>query len=85
MKLNLDPGLFPTGDYKKDGLNLFSKFIRTKNVEAMQEEVPIRQQGRSEKDGKLKLKVGIIISTLTMIITFSMFLVLYSYSELKYL
>lgn len=55
MKLNLNPGLFPSGDYKKDGLNLFAKFIRTKNIESMQEEPP--SKAKKTKDGKLKLKV----------------------------
>ncbi|XP_054273294.1 cationic amino acid transporter 2 [Macrosteles quadrilineatus] len=54
MKLpNLNPGLFPTGDYRKDGLNLFAKFIRTKNMESMQEE-PVSKTKKT-KDGKLKL------------------------------
>lgn len=56
MKINLNPGLFPTGDYKKDGLNLFAKFIRTKNVDSMQEEPAIKT--KKTKDGKLKLKVN---------------------------
>ncbi|XP_039279370.1 probable cationic amino acid transporter [Nilaparvata lugens] len=48
------PGLFPTGDYRKDGLALFTKLIRTKNVEGMQGELPPRLHAKSDK--KLKLK-----------------------------
>ncbi|XP_075213669.1 solute carrier family 7 member 14 [Lycorma delicatula] len=49
------PGLFPTGDYKRDGLALFTKLIRTKNVEGMQGDLPPRLDS-SKPDKKLKLK-----------------------------
>lgn len=51
------PGLLPTGDYKRDGLALFTKLIRTKNVEGMQGDLPPRLDS-SKPDKKLKLKVS---------------------------
>lgn len=58
-------GVFPQvnrADLKRDGLALFSKLIRTKNVEGMQGEEP---QGPSQPQDpkKLKLKVTQTIST----------------------
>ncbi len=44
------PGLFPTGDFKKDGYALFAKFIRTKDVDKMQE---------STNKGKLKVCISL--------------------------
>ncbi|CAH0388313.1 unnamed protein product [Bemisia tabaci] len=50
------PGLFPTGDYKKDGLSLFAKLIRTKNVEGMDGEISLKIRTEIKSDKKLKLK-----------------------------
>lgn len=48
----LKPGIFTSGDTKKDSLHLFSKLIRTKNVESLQED-----EVAPAKQGKTKLKV----------------------------
>lgn len=47
------PGLFPTGDLKKDGYALFAKFIRTKDVDQMEEDFQ-----QTTKQDKVKLKVS---------------------------
>jgi hypothetical protein len=54
-------GVFPQmnrAELKRDGLALFSKLIRTKNVEGMQGEAP---QGPHDPK-KLKLKVSVLLT-----------------------
>ncbi|XP_014257026.1 probable cationic amino acid transporter [Cimex lectularius] len=51
IKERLKPGLFTTGDTKKDCLNLFGKLIRTKDIECLQEE-----EGAERKPGKGRLR-----------------------------
>jgi hypothetical protein len=55
LREKLNPGLFPTGDYRRDGMALFGKLIRTKNVDSLQEE------DADIKPGKNKLKVRIYL------------------------
>lgn len=53
------PGLFTSGDYKKDGLALFAKLIRTKNIEGMDGALPQNTRPESINEKKLKLKVSL--------------------------
>lgn len=55
----LKPGIFTSGDTRKDCLTLFSKLIRTKNIESLQEEDIV-----TAKPGKTKLKVSSWTSTI---------------------
>jgi hypothetical protein len=59
MKLGVFPQLnqLNRAELKRDGLALFSKLIRTKNVEGMQGEVP-HGPPQSQDPKKLKLKVS---------------------------
>lgn len=54
------PGLFTSGDFRKDGLTLFAKLIRTKTVEGMDGGLPHDTRPDPINDKKLKLKVRII-------------------------
>ncbi|XP_065223950.1 cationic amino acid transporter 2 [Planococcus citri] len=54
------PGLFPSGDIKKDGFALFAKFVRTKDVDAMEE----NYQKTSRQD-KIKLQKCLTVLDLT--------------------
>lgn len=49
------PGLFPSGDLKKDGYALFAKFVRTKDVDAMEENFQ-----KTSRQDKIKLQVWLI-------------------------
>lgn len=49
------PGLFPSGDLKKDGYALFTKFVRTKDVDVMEENFQ-----RTSRQDKIKLQVKFI-------------------------
>jgi hypothetical protein len=59
MKLGVFPQLnqLNRAEQKRDGLALFSKLIRTKNVESMQGEVP-HGSSQAPDPKKLKLKVS---------------------------
>lgn len=48
------PGLFTSGNFKQDGYALLAKFIRTKDINSLQE---------SSDKGKGKLEVSIAIPT----------------------
>uniref|UniRef100_A0A8D9A1L9 Probable cationic amino acid transporter n=1 Tax=Cacopsylla melanoneura TaxID=428564 RepID=A0A8D9A1L9_9HEMI len=50
------PGLFTSGDLRKDGLTLFAKLIRTKTVEGMDGGLPQSTRPDPINDKKLKLK-----------------------------
>jgi hypothetical protein len=59
MKLAMFPQLnqLNRAELKRDGLALFSKLIRTKNVEGMQGEV-LHTSSQSQDPKKVKLKVS---------------------------
>lgn len=63
MKLGVFPQLtqLNRAELKRDGLALFSKLIRTKNVESMQGEVP---HGTSESQDPKKMKLKVSTSAL---------------------
>jgi len=59
MKIAMIPQLnqLNRAELKRDGLALFSKLIRTKNVESMQEEA-LHGSSESQDPKKVKLKVS---------------------------
>lgn len=59
LELIPTPGLFTSGDYRKDGLTLFAKLIRTKTVEGMDGGLPQNTRPDPVDEKKLKLKVSL--------------------------